>query len=223
MNFFQFIKEMQVFVHMEIRKCLTWQYLTAGCRWNALILYHSWLARGRNYECRAIGTDGLIALYEAFLQVFQNATHLCCFSHFKTNVEGKLHDLGFPETICKEITKDIFKWRATSGFGWQSQWRRIQRKPGHVEVEREWTWGKESYVCKNIAITPLFHGSFTKEKAHIIESCMLKNVRVRAGMGKNQTLLYGHERINEQNCKRKNGLYATIIYWQNVAISWCPR
>jgi hypothetical protein len=32
---------------------------------------------------RAIRTDGEIALYEAFLQVFPNAIHLHCFSHFK--------------------------------------------------------------------------------------------------------------------------------------------
>ena len=59
-------------------------------------------------DVKAIGTDGETALFDAFSIVYQNAIHLCCFSHFKRNIKHKVRDLNFPNSVLKEIIKDIF-------------------------------------------------------------------------------------------------------------------
>ena len=47
-------------------------------------------------------------MYEAFSSVFPDAVHVRCFNHVRKNIERKLHDLNFPNSISKEILVDIF-------------------------------------------------------------------------------------------------------------------
>lgn len=56
---------------------------------------------------QSVGTDGEGPLYDAFCNVFPNAVHLRCFSHFQRNIEDKLKQLCLPQTITKEILHDI--------------------------------------------------------------------------------------------------------------------
>ena len=50
------------------------------------------------------GTDGELALANAF----ENALHLCCFKHFRDNIESKLKSLNLMPSSCEEILCDIF-------------------------------------------------------------------------------------------------------------------
>ena len=59
-----------------------------------------------NLKC--FGTDGKLALVNAFSAVFPKALHLWCFLHFRQNVECKLHELGVSSVVIKEFKKDIF-------------------------------------------------------------------------------------------------------------------
>lgn len=143
---------------------------------------------------RAIGTDGEVALYEAFSHVFTKAVYLHCFSHFKRNIEEKLRNLHFPDAVIKEITKDIF------GFVTSEEKQLGLVDSPNEEVFREqlemlkFRWNElEVQNClspNGVELQPVFHKWFTDEKSNIVVSCMLKNIRVTAGMGKDPEHFY---------------------------------
>ena len=56
---------------------------------------------------KAFGTDGEIALSDAFGHEFSNAEHSICSIHMQRNIKQKLIDLRVPDTIRGEILKDI--------------------------------------------------------------------------------------------------------------------
>ena len=56
---------------------------------------------------KAFGTDGEIALSDAFGHEFSNAEHLISSIHMQRNIKQKLIDLRVPDTIRGEILKDI--------------------------------------------------------------------------------------------------------------------
>jgi len=57
---------------------------------------------------KAFGTDGELALVNAFENAFPNALHLRCFKHFRDNIESKLKSLNLMPSSCEEILCDIF-------------------------------------------------------------------------------------------------------------------
>jgi len=57
---------------------------------------------------KAFGTNGEKARVNVFENAYPNALHLCCFKHFRDNIERKLKSLNFDETTCEEILADIF-------------------------------------------------------------------------------------------------------------------
>ena len=56
----------------------------------------------------AFGTDGELALSNAFQAVFIAARHLHCFLHFKSNLDDKLKKLCMPKSMCIEFLHDVF-------------------------------------------------------------------------------------------------------------------
>lgn len=57
---------------------------------------------------RAYGTDEEIALANAAADAFPFATYLRCVNHLKDNIMASLHKQLLPESVIKEILKDIF-------------------------------------------------------------------------------------------------------------------
>ena len=57
---------------------------------------------------QAFGSDDKTALYQAFHVQLQEATHLRCFRHFRTNFATKLNSLGLPSDIINQYIKDIW-------------------------------------------------------------------------------------------------------------------
>ena len=55
------------------------------------------------------GTDGEVALVNAFSSVFPKAIHLRCFLHFRENIVCKLQQLNIPAASINEFKKDIFR------------------------------------------------------------------------------------------------------------------
>ena len=56
---------------------------------------------------KAFGTDGEIALSDAFSHEFSNAEHLICSIHMRRNIKQKLIDLRIPDTVRSEVLKDL--------------------------------------------------------------------------------------------------------------------
>ena len=57
---------------------------------------------------RAIGTDGELALIDAFKHEFGFAQHLTCFIHVRRNVKDKLREYSISSQLATEILDDVF-------------------------------------------------------------------------------------------------------------------
>ncbi len=57
---------------------------------------------------RSFGTDGEIALYDAFKQAFSSSTHLLCSIHMRRNIKAKMSELHVPENLKGVILDDLF-------------------------------------------------------------------------------------------------------------------
>ena len=56
----------------------------------------------------AFGTDGKLALSNAFQTVFMAAKHLHCFLYFKSNLDDKLKKLHISKSVRIEFLHDVF-------------------------------------------------------------------------------------------------------------------
>lgn len=65
---------------------------------------------------RSFGTDGEIALVDAFKHVFHFATHFICFIHVCRNIKDELQRWGFPEDVAGEMLDDVFGKKVSSTF-----------------------------------------------------------------------------------------------------------
>ena len=59
-------------------------------------------------KIQAFGTDGEVALSNAFAHGFKGAVHLLCFNHVRHNLKEELHSLGISSEVRSEILSDIF-------------------------------------------------------------------------------------------------------------------
>ena len=143
---------------------------------------------------RAIGTDGEAPLYDAFSGTFSNAINLRCFSHFKKNIKDKLRSLGFPDSILKEIIKDIFgtKTNDERHLGLVDCFDEKEFRGKLELLKPRWNKLEEQHRLSRMGVQlePEFHKWFTDEKSHTIVRCMLKGVRVKAGMGQDPDHFY---------------------------------
>ena len=64
----------------------------------------------------AFGTDGDKAIVEALSHNFPFAIQLCCFLHFRKNVERKLKEYGIHSKVLQEFLSDIFGKRVANTY-----------------------------------------------------------------------------------------------------------
>ena len=50
-------------------------------------------------KIQAFGTDGEVALSNAFAHGFKGAVHLLCFNHVRRNLKEELHSLGISSEV----------------------------------------------------------------------------------------------------------------------------
>ena len=54
------------------------------------------------------GTDGEKALFRAFQTMFNKVIHLCCFLHFRGNLDAKLKECNISKSLRIEFLRDVF-------------------------------------------------------------------------------------------------------------------
>ena len=134
-----------------------------------------------NLKC--FGTDGEPELIKAFNLCFPKAVHLRCVNHLRQNIKDKLRSLGILQSDCKEFISDI--------FGVQ---RGDHLEVGLIDAESEgkfytalkrlkdkWNNLERSFVGEGSS-PPQFYDWFLKYKVSSIITCVLPEVRKRAGM-----------------------------------------
>jgi hypothetical protein len=64
----------------------------------------------------ALGTDGEVALSDAFLDMCQGARNLICFNHFQNNITDHLKSAGIDEANRRLISADILGQQVGTTF-----------------------------------------------------------------------------------------------------------
>ena len=128
----------------------------------------------------AFGTDGETALALAFSKQFQHAIHLRCFRHMKQNIQRKLSvDLGLPQEQTVKIMRDIFGGKCGPTF-----YEGLVDASTQSEFDAKLSQLKHAWSDELLSTVGLsFHAWLTKYHASEIKECMLKPVRVAAGLG----------------------------------------
>ena len=130
---------------------------------------------------RVFGTDGEVALVDAFSHEFRFSTHLFCFNHVRNNIKRELQDRNFPESDVVEITEKIFGKLVGGVFS-----------EGIVDAESETEFYENLEELKQLisereilesGIRTGFFDWFSQYKVENIVSGMLKPVRREAGLG----------------------------------------
>ena len=126
----------------------------------------------------ALGTDGEVALSDAFLDVCQGAKHLICFNHFQNNITDHLKSVGIDESNRRLICADIFGQQVGTTFeeGIVDS-DDVEEFDARLHSIRS-TWEKR-IGNKGIA----FHDWFVKYKSNLMKEHLLKPVRIDAGLG----------------------------------------
>ena len=57
---------------------------------------------------KSFGTDGELALYQAFKHSFPSAVHLLCSIRARRNIKSKIQEMGISESVQQIIIGDIF-------------------------------------------------------------------------------------------------------------------
>ena len=127
----------------------------------------------------AFGTDGELALSEAFSCVFPNALHLSCTIHARRNIMDKLKDLKFSDSLSRSVLNDIFGNRssdtyveglidAVDGADFDNRFLRL-----------ETSWSKQE---KSDVGTDEFVPWFQRYKLDHFKKTMIGSVRKAAGL-----------------------------------------
>ena len=57
----------------------------------------------------AFGTDGEVEFHKALATDFPNTIHLCCFHHYRANLNSKLKDLSIPSIVADDFNGCVWK------------------------------------------------------------------------------------------------------------------
>ena len=117
----------------------------------------------------AFGTDGEVALIDAFRQQCQSAVHLMCFNHCRENVKRKLRELNVPPLVASDYIFDIFGGQCGTTF-----------VEGLVDTDSEGDFDRKLAEFKDIW-NPQFFEYFLRNKATVFKESMIRPVRVKAG------------------------------------------
>ena len=131
-------------------------------------------------DLQCFGTDGEQALENALHTQFRSASHLCCFSHFRGNIEDKLSQLNVPGRVMQEFVWDIFGNPALLQEGLVDADSSESLDTQFDSLEKTWN-SREVSATK--CTEPQFHQWFRTHSLEVVRKCMLKEERVAAGMG----------------------------------------
>ena len=141
----------------------------------------------------AFGTDGEKALSSAFSAVFNKAVHLRCFLHFKGNLESRLREYNIPKHFQVEFLRDIF------GDPTNAQDGLVDAKSDEdfegIMVNLHSVWDERERIYNN---PPQFFAWFVKNCKSNVKETMLKQQRVKAGLGNPPEPFYTND-VESQN------------------------
>ena len=130
---------------------------------------------------KSFGTDGEVALYQAFKHSFPTAIHLLCSIHARRNVTSKLREVGVCESVQQIIVGDIFGKQVGT-----------QYLEGLVDVESEQQYedGLQT-LCERWKMYDTYTGGpvstfiqwYMKFKTSLIKEGLLRSKRQSAGLG----------------------------------------
>ena len=128
---------------------------------------------------RCFGTDGETALYEAFKHTCPASIHLICCIHVRRNIISKLTDLGIKECYRRVIIEDIFGKKEGTHMheGLIDAANSKEYENGLKILQKKW---KNMMPGDSIQS---FNEWFLQYKSRTIEMTLLKEVRIKAGLG----------------------------------------
>ena len=128
------------------------------------------------------GTDGEIALIEAFQQQCKNAIHLTCFTHCRENIKRKLRELHVPTDIIKEYVFEIFGGQRGTTFVEGLVDATVDATSGSdfdkklAALEDTWNVREQPFSS-----SPQFFAYFSTHKASTFKESMIAPIREKAG------------------------------------------
>ena len=130
---------------------------------------------------KLFGTDGEVALYQAFNPTFPSAIHLLCSIHARRNIKSKLREIGISESVQQIILGDIFgKQVGTQHLeGLVDAADDQQYEDGLHSLCGKW---KRFDTCEGGPVA-LFVEWFLQYKSSIVKEGLLQCNRQRAGLG----------------------------------------
>ena len=127
---------------------------------------------------KAFGTDGELALSDAFSHEFSSADHLICSIHMQRNIKQKLIDLRLPETKRNEILKDICGKQCD-----ETLYEGLVDAADSLEFDEQLDYLQKKWEDNNLPEVSSFFMWFREHKAEVIKQGMLKDTRISAGLG----------------------------------------
>ena len=137
---------------------------------------------------KAFGTDGELALENAFMTSFPVAQHVRCFLHFKGNIDRKLQELNIPSSLRSEIIKDVLGSPSQLEHGLVDAASSEELNDQLSKFEPRWDELERPYNSP-----PFFYTWFVKHCRDIIAKYMLPNCRTKAGLGSPPLPYYTNE------------------------------
>jgi len=137
---------------------------------------------------QAFGTDGELALENAFMASFHSAQHVRCFLHFKGNLERKLQDLKVPHTVRIEIIQDVLGNPSQLQHGLVDAESNEELDEQLSKFEGCWNELERPYNSP-----PFFYTWFVNHCRDNIGKYMLPDCRTKAGLGSPPLPCYTNE------------------------------
>lgn len=150
---------------------------------------------------KAFGTDGEMALSNAFHTVFNKAVHIRCFLHFKGNLDSKLQELSIPKHERIEFLRDVF------GNPLELEYGLIDADDDKFEASLkslEHVWKEREKVYHD---PPQFYDWFLKNSKDPIKKTMLKSRRIQAGLGNPPEPFYTNDVESQNNVIKHQSKY----------------
>ena len=130
---------------------------------------------------KSFGTDGELALYQAFKHSFPSAVHLLCSIHVRRNIKSKIQEMGITESVQQIILGDIFGKQVGAQYieGLIDAENDQEYENGLQSLIRKWKAldaNEDGPVCS-------FTGWFVQYKNAAVKEGLLRPNRQRAGLG----------------------------------------
>ena len=126
----------------------------------------------------AIGTDGEKALSDAFSVVFNNPLHVRCFLHFRGNLEAKLKELKISKQARVEYLRDVFGNPSGMEEGLVDSSDEQELEKSIENLKGMWNDREKPFNDP-----PCFYDWFVSNCKQVVQTTMLKPLRMAAGLG----------------------------------------